>query len=41
MAWYRRVRRWVSDTTLPNGIRLIVKTDPISPTVTVVGTVKR
>lgn len=30
----------VSDTTLPNGIRLIVKTDPISPTVTVLGTVK-
>ncbi len=30
----------VSDITLPNGIRLIVKTDPISPTVTVVGTVK-
>ncbi len=30
----------VSDTTLPNGIRLIVKTDPISPTVTVLGSVK-
>ncbi len=30
----------VSDTTLPNGIRLIVRTDPISPTVTVMGTVK-
>src|SRR6202042_3062370 len=29
-----------SDTTLPNGLRLIVKTDPTSPTVTVVGTVK-
>ena len=28
------------DTTLPNGIRLIVKTDPISPTVTVMGSVK-
>ena len=26
-----------SDTTLPNGLRLIVKTDPTSPTVTVVG----
>ncbi len=30
----------VSDTTLANGIRLIVKTDPISPTVTVMGSVK-
>ena len=30
----------VSDTTLPNGIRLIVKTDPISPTVSVFGSVK-
>jgi len=30
----------VSDTTLPNGIRLIVKTDPISPTVSVTGSVK-
>jgi zinc protease len=30
----------VSDMTLPNGIRLIVKTDPISPTVTVLGAVK-
>ncbi|MGA8938787.1 MAG: pitrilysin family protein [Acidobacteriaceae bacterium] len=30
----------VSDTTLPNGIRLIVKTDQISPTVTVMGRVK-
>jgi zinc protease len=30
----------VSDTTLANGIRLIVKTDPISPTVTVIGSVK-
>jgi zinc protease len=30
----------VSDTTLPNGIRLIVKTDPISPTVSVLGAVK-
>lgn len=30
----------VSDMTLPNGIRLIVKTDPISPTVTVMGSVK-
>ncbi len=29
-----------SDTTLPNGLRLIVKTDPISPTVSVVGSVK-
>jgi zinc protease len=29
-----------SDTTLPNGIRLIVKTDHTSPTVTVVGEVK-
>ena len=29
----------VSDTTLPNGIRLIVKTDRISPTVTVMGSV--
>jgi zinc protease len=30
----------VSDTTLPNGIRLVVRTDTTSPTVTVVGTVK-
>jgi len=30
----------VSDTTLPNGIRLIVRTDTTSPTVTVVGSVK-
>jgi zinc protease len=30
----------VSDTTLPNGIRLIVKTDPVSPTVSVQGSVK-
>ena len=30
----------VSDTTLPNGIRLIVKTDPISPTIAVLGAVK-
>ncbi len=30
----------VSDTTLPNGIRLIVRTDTTSPTVTVVGAVK-
>jgi zinc protease len=29
-----------SDTTLPNGLRLIVKSDPTSPTVTVVGAVK-
>ncbi|MFP5268405.1 MAG: M16 family metallopeptidase [Acidobacteriota bacterium] len=29
----------VSDSTLPNGIRLIVKTDRISPTVTVMGSV--
>jgi zinc protease len=29
-----------SDTTFPNGLRLIVKTDHTSPTVTVVGTVK-
>ncbi|MGC2404563.1 MAG: pitrilysin family protein [Acidobacteriaceae bacterium] len=29
-----------SDGTLPNGLRLIVKTDHTSPTVTVVGTVK-
>jgi zinc protease len=29
-----------SDTALPNGLRLIVKTDHTSPTVTVVGTVK-
>jgi zinc protease len=29
-----------SDTTLPNGLRLIVKRDPTSPTVTVVGAVK-
>lgn len=30
----------VSDTMLPNGIRLVVKRDPISPTVTVLGRVK-
>jgi zinc protease len=30
----------VSDTTLPNGLRLIVKTDPTSPTISVVGSVK-
>ncbi|MGH9606728.1 MAG: M16 family metallopeptidase [Terracidiphilus sp.] len=30
----------VSDTVLPNGIRLIVRTDAISPTVTVVGAIK-
>ncbi len=30
----------VSDTTLANGIRLIVRTDPTSPTVTVMGEVK-
>jgi zinc protease len=30
----------VSDTTLPNGIRLIVRTDNTSPTVTVMGAVK-
>jgi zinc protease len=30
----------VSDTTLPNGIRLIVRTDRTSPTVTVMGAVK-
>ena len=30
----------VSDTILPNGIRLIVKTDPTSPTVSVLGSVK-
>lgn len=30
----------VSDTTLPNGIRLIVRTDKTSPTVTLVGAVK-
>ncbi len=30
----------VSDTTLPNGIRLIVRTDRTSPTVTVMGSVK-
>ena len=29
-----------SDTVLPNGIRLIVKTDPTSPTISVVGSVK-
>jgi zinc protease len=29
-----------SDTTLPNGIRLIVKNDAVSPTVTVMGSVK-
>ena len=29
-----------SDTTLPNGIRLIVKQDAVSPTVTVMGVVK-
>jgi zinc protease len=30
----------VSDTTLPNGIRLIVKTDSTSPTVSVVGSIR-
>ncbi len=30
----------VSDTILPNGLRLIVKTDPTSPTVSVLGSVK-
>jgi zinc protease len=30
----------VSDTTLPNGIRLIVKSDPISPTISVFGEIK-
>ena len=30
----------VSDTTLPNGLRLIVKTDSTSPTVSVTGSVK-
>jgi zinc protease len=30
----------VADATLPNGIRLIVKTDPISPTVSVFGAVQ-
>ncbi|MFZ0759497.1 MAG: insulinase family protein, partial [Candidatus Sulfotelmatobacter sp.] len=30
----------VSDTILPNGLRLIVKTDPTSPTVSVMGSVK-
>ena len=30
----------VSDITLPNGLRLIVKTDPTSPTVSVLGSVK-
>lgn len=30
----------VSDTVLPNGIRLIVRTDTTSPTVTLLGTVK-
>jgi len=30
----------VSDTKLPNGIRLIVRTDPTSPTVTLLGEVK-
>ena len=30
----------VSDTTLPNGIRLIVKTDTTSPTISVLGSVK-
>jgi zinc protease len=29
-----------SDITLPNGIRLIVKTDPTSPTISVLGSVK-
>jgi zinc protease len=31
----------VSDTTLPNGIRLIVRTDTTSPTITVLGSVKQ
>jgi zinc protease len=31
----------ISDTTLPNGIRLIVRNDATSPTVTVVGEVKQ
>jgi len=30
----------VSDTTLSNGLRLIVKTDPTSPTISVLGSVK-
>ena len=30
----------VSDTVLPNGLRLIVKTDHISPTISVIGSVK-
>ncbi len=30
----------ISDTTLPNGIRLIVRTDTTSPTVTLLGSVK-
>jgi zinc protease len=30
----------ISDTTLPNGIRLIVRTDTTSPTITVTGSVK-
>jgi zinc protease len=30
----------ISDTTLPNGIRLIVRTDTTSPTITVMGAVK-
>jgi zinc protease len=30
----------VSDSTLPNGIRLIVKTDSTSPTISVIGSVK-
>ena len=30
----------VSDTKLPNGLRLIVKNDPTSPTITVLGSVK-
>jgi zinc protease len=30
----------VTDTTLPNGLRLIVKTDHISPTISVIGSVR-